>query len=243
MQSFLKKAAIGALGLLLFVAFFWSTLTSTTFWGLALYQTWDHAAVRVVPSETTSLSFATSTASTTAIQTITTTHTFDESDVYPQETGGFVIKEATSNSYYLINTMAPFVESFKRSRESETAILCDGFEKRTNSNPCQSDRAFLDATMRVSTKTAGLFANHDHKNYAATFLLLKAAYLPTDTTLITPIETPHVSGYLVQAPERSIAYLFDQNETGYEIAFIKMTRQQIEQTIAALAPQQPAQVE
>ena len=139
--------------------------------------------------------------------------------------------------------MAPFVDSFKRNGEEQTAVLCAGFAQHMNSNPCESNRAFLDATMNVSTQTAGFFSGVQRKNYTATFLLLKAAYLPADATGITPIVTPHVSGYLVSAPERSIGYIFHQSETGYEIAFVKMTNSQIQQTLAGIAPQSPNKVE
>jgi len=240
MREFIKKALLGTVFLLLLIAIFWKTLTATAFWGLAMYQTKDHSATKLAPGPELALPASTSTASSTMYGSLHIPHFFTQTDVLvPENRRQTVFSDQDSNAYYLITAMEPHKDGFIARQSDTTAAgitsLCNTLTSVYATNPCQSDRSFITAVMMTARSTAGLFSNHRTKNAAATFLLLKTAYAPVETTTINPFTTTDISGHLAYASTDSIAYLFDTNETGYEIVFVRMDQVEIESILASIS--------
>jgi hypothetical protein len=240
MREFIKKALIGTVFLLLFIAIFWKTLTATAFWGLAVYQTKDHSATKLTPGPMLALQIATSSASSTVYGSLNIPHFFTQTDVLlPPGGRQTVFSDLDSNAYYLITNMESHKDGFIGRQADKTAAeittFCNVLTNVFTINPCQDDRSFITTVMMTSRSTAGLFSNHQTKNAAATFLLLKTAYVPEGTTNINPFTTNDISGHLTYASADSIAYLFDTNETGYEIVFVNMDQTEIESILASIS--------
>ena len=240
MREFIKKALIGTVLLLLVITIFWQTLTATAFWGLAVYQAKDHGATKLTPEPELVLPIATSTASSTAYGTVQIPHLFTQTEVLQAPDGVRVVfSDNDSNAYYLISVMGTYKDGFLAGQSDATATefasLCSGLTNIYTTNPCLSDRTFISAVMETSNKTARLFSSPERKNAAATFLLLKTTYVPGATSSITPFQSPEISGYLAYEPIDSIAYLFDINETGYEIVFVHMDQAEIESVLASIS--------
>lgn len=239
MQDFIKKALIGTILLLLLVAVFWKALTATAFWGLALYQTKDHSATRLTPEAALPLRTDTQTASSTMYSSVYIPHHFAQTDVLPASDGiRTVFSDRQSPAYYLIAPMGAYKDGFLAGQAAlstdDLAVFCSELATILTTDPCHSDRSFLSTVMNTSTHTAGLFSSPARKNAAATFLLLKSVYVSGATTSITPFRSDHISGYLAYDPADSIAYVFDSNETGYEIVFVHMDQAEIETILAGI---------
>ena len=239
MREFIKKALIGTVLLLLVITIFWQTLTATAFWGLAVYQAKDHGATKLTPEPELVLPIATSTASSTAYGTVQIPHLFTQTEVLQAPDGVRVVfSDNDSNAYYLITVMGTYKEGFLAGQGDATAAeiesSCSTLASIYSANPCLNDRTFISAVMETSNKTAQLFSSPEKKKAAATFLLLKATYVPGATTSITPFQSTEISGYLAYEPVDSIAYFFDSNESGYEMVFVNMDQAEIESVLASI---------
>jgi len=239
MKSFLQKTVIGVAVALLAVVVFWNNLTATAFWGLALHQTSELSSVTTTPGTQLMLDEAGATASSTSYGALQIPHIFASTQVLNETDTIVVFSDTASNAYYLISPMPTYRANFLSDQTSRTqaeqAAMCEVLGQVYQAQPCQSDQVFVDTIMQVSTKTAGLFSNSQRKAAAATFLLLKSTYLPQQTQQIAPFSTAAISGHLAIAPNQSVAYLFDQQAVGYEIAFINMNQEQTQMILARIA--------
>jgi hypothetical protein len=236
---FIKKSLIGTILLLLVVVVFWKTLTATAFWGLAMYQTKDLNSTKITPNQELTLPTATSTATTTVYGSVQIPHWFERTDVLQSSDGvRTIFSDRDSNAYYIISTMGAYKDGFLAGHTDKTSTemttFCQTLTTTFTTNPCQSDRAFLTTTMEAANKTARLFSSYQRKNAAATFLLVKAVYIPGATSSIFPFQTATVSGHIAYHPRDSIVYFFDSNETGYEIVFADMDQAEIEAVLASI---------
>jgi len=239
MREFIKKALLGTAFLLLIIVVFWKSLTATAFWGLAMYQTKDLTATKTTPEPELLLTSATSTATSSTYGSVQIPHLFRQTDVLLAPDGvRTVYSDKHSNAYYVISGMGKYKDGFLAGQTDKTATeiatLCSTLANTFSTNPCLSDRSFIAAVMETSNKTAGLFSSPQRKNAAATFLLLKAVYVPGTATSITPFRSTEISGHLAYEPIDSIAYFFDTNETGYEIVFVHMDQTEIESVLASI---------
>lgn len=239
MRDFIKKTLIVTVLLLLLTAVFWRTLTATAFWGLALYQTKDHSATRITSEPELVVTTASSAASSTTYRSVRIPHLFTKTDVLLGSDGlQTVFSDVESNAYYLISPMGAYKDGFLKGQTnqspSEIAALCYRLSNIFTVEPCLDDQSFLTAIMQTTNKTARLFSSAERKNTAATFLLLKSTYVPSATESITPFTTTTISGHLAYDPSDSIAYLFDTNETGYEMVFVNMDQNEIESILASI---------
>jgi hypothetical protein len=204
-----------------------------------MYQTKDLNSTKITPNQELTLPTATSTASSTVYGSVQIPHLFERTDVLPApDRVRIVFSDKDSNAYYLISTLGPYKDNFLAGHADKTPTeitsFCRTLTNTFTTNPCQSDRFFLTTTMEVSNKTAGLFSSHQRKNAAATFLLVKTVYVPGSATSITPFQTAAISGHIAYDPMDSIAYFFDNNETGYEIVFVHMNQTEIEAILASI---------
>jgi len=240
MQMFIKKALIATVFLLFIMVVFWQTLTATAFWGLARYQTNDHSATKITPDPELVLPAASSTATSTSYGSVRIPHLFTQTDVLAAPDGvRTVFSDKNSNAYYLISTMGEYKDRFLAGQadktETDLTTYCSTLANIFSTNPCQSDRSFITATMETSHKTAGLFSNPQRKRAAATFLLLKTVYVPSRTSSIVPFRSTTISGHLAYDPMDSIAYFFITGETGYEMVFVHMDQAEIESVLASIS--------
>jgi len=235
MQAFLKKAGIGVVCLLLVVAVFWHSFTATAFWGLTLAQTWSMSSISTTPTESLASPLGQGTASSTLIGGLLMPHIFTDTQVLQQGESITIFNDQSSNDRYLVAPMATFTANLMANGSTqETQQLCAALQQTFAGDPCLDDKAYLDAVMSVSRTSAGLFSSQTKKTAVGTFIFFKSAYLPSNTNAIHPIVTDTLSGYIAHAPNKSIAYVFDQAGTGYEITYVNMEQSLIETALASI---------
>jgi hypothetical protein len=237
MGSFLKKVTIGTLCTLLFVGLFWSSISATAFWSLALYQTRELPSTRTLPSETVILGSATEVFSYTTYETLSIPEVFSDTTVLNKSETIIVLKDKATNASYSVSTMAPFAVTYTSNPNytaEEMTQMCVELTTLFADNPCTSNQNFVSNLMQTSSDFAGLFSNNKRKTLGGTLLILKGTYLPVTTTEITPFQTDTISGYIAYGPEQSVAYVFGVDGAGYELAFIQMDRNQIDTVLSAI---------
>ena len=69
-----------------------------------------------------------------------------------------------------------------------------------------------------------------------TFMVLRNAYLPQSIRTLHTLQTESYSGYLATGPNHSVAYIFTEAKD-YELTFIKMSDEQIKETLARITVQ------